>query len=137
MNLTLETLLLGGPATLRERIAPTIEDSFATEAARLAALLLTSSASAVDDAAAARVWENASLRALFADAQSRVDADLARRFAETARSVDPGLKISKLDRENYRLRTLLVKLHAAVETDVAEAAHALDARIGGVLRVSE
>ena len=107
MNLTLETLLHGVAATLRDRIAPAIEDSFAIEASRLAAMLITISANAVDDAAAARVWENAALRALFADAQPAFGGDLARRLGEAALSADPGLKISELDRENARLRTIL------------------------------
>ncbi len=137
MNLTLETLLHGVAATLRERIAPAIDDSFASEMARLAAALLTISANAVDDAAAVRVWENAAMRALFADARSAVGADLAGRLAEAARSTDPGLKISELDRENGRLRLLLVELHMAAEAGEGESAQALDARVWQLLRDTE
>ena len=137
MNLTLETLLHGVAATLRDRSAPAIEDSFAIEASRLAAMLITISANAVDDAAAARVWENAALRALFADAQPAFGGDLARRLGEAALSADPGLKISELDRENARLRTILVELHAAVENADNDQACKLDARIWRLLRETE
>ena len=137
MNLTLETLLHGVAATLRDRIAPAIEDSFALEASRLAALLITISANAVDDAAAARVWENAAMRALFADAQPMVGGDLSCRLGEAALSDDPGLKISELDRENARLRAILVELHAAVENAGNDQACKLDARIWRLLRETE
>ena len=137
MNLTLETMLLGVASTLRERITPSVSDSFAGEMSRLAAMLVTITANAVDDAAAARVWENAALRALFEEAPAGLDPSLASRLAEATRSVDPGLKISELDRENDRLRKLLVELHAAVEQHESAAARALDVRIWVLLREAE
>lgn len=138
MSLTLEVVLHGVAATLRDRIAPALDDSFASEAARLAAMLITISANAVDDAAAVRVWENAALRALFGDAQDMVGpnmaGDLGDRLAQAVHSSDPGLRISELDEENNRLRTLLVELHEAVETMEGEGARAVDARIWQILR---
>jgi hypothetical protein len=134
MKLTTETVLHGVAHSLRDQIAPAIDDAFAAEVARLAAMLLTISANAVDDAAAVRSWENAALRAVFADAHSLMDGDLAQRLGEASRSTDPGLKISELDRETGRLRILLVELHAAVEVENGQEARALDARIWRLLR---
>jgi hypothetical protein len=116
MILTIETAMRGVADMLRDRIAPAVDDKFAGETARLAGMLLGITADWVDDAAAIRAAENAALRALFADVGSVVtDASLATRLAEAAGSVDPGLKISELDRESNRLRALLVELHAHVE----------------------
>ena len=123
MILTIETALRGVADMLRMRIAPAIDDKFAGETARLAELLLMLNAGWVDDAAAIRVAENARIRALFADAGAMIaDAGLATRIANAAVLRDPGLKISELDAESNRLRTLLAKLHAHVdETDSTSA----------------
>ena len=116
MILSIETALRGVADMLRTRIAPAIDDKFAGETARLADLLLILNAGWVDDAAAIREAENASIRALFADAGPLIaDAGLAARIAEAAASRDPGLKISELDAESNRLRTLLAELHAYVD----------------------
>jgi hypothetical protein len=121
MILTIETAMRGVADMLRDRIAPAVDDKFAGETARLAGMLLGIAADWVDDAAAIRAAENAALRALFADAGSVVtDASLATRLADAAGSVDPGLKISELDRESNRLRALLVELHAHVESHETE-----------------
>ena len=121
MILTIETAMRGVADMLRDRIAPTVDDKFAGETARLAGMLLGVTADWVDDAAAIRAAENAALRALFADAGSVVtDASLATRLADAAGSVDPGLKISELDRESNRLRALLVELHSHVEDHETE-----------------
>ena len=120
MNLTLETSLHGISRALTERIVPALTDPFAAEAARLAKILLTISANAVDDAAAIRVAENARLRALFGAAAGAVEPALAADLAAAAASQDPGLRISELDAENGRLRALLVRLHAAAEGQALE-----------------
>ena len=129
MILSIETALRGVADMLRTRIAPAIDDKFAGETARLADLLLVLNAGWVDDAAAIRVAENASIRALFADAGTEVaDAALAACIAEAAVSRDPGLKISDLDAESDRLRTLLAELHAHVEDIDSESARDFSAR---------
>ncbi|MDO6414491.1 hypothetical protein Q4F19_08875 [Sphingomonas sp. BIUV-7] len=137
MNLTLETLLHGVAATLRDRIRPEVPEGFAAEMSRLATLLVSVAANAVDDAAAVRVWENQEMRQLFADAVSLVDGDLSSRLAEAAASVDPGLRISELDGANGRLRTVLIALQAEIEVDRRAAAQDLNARIWGLLRTVE
>lgn len=133
MRLTSKNILQGVGKALREDIVPSIDDRFASEAARLAALLVNISANDVDDAAAARIWENAALRELFADAASLPSGSLAPRLSEASRSVEPGYKISELDVENGRLRNLLVELHSFVEVSNEPAAHALNQRIWKLL----
>jgi hypothetical protein len=134
MKLTIEASLHGIAYALREQILPSLQDPFAVETARLAALLLTLCATSVDDLAAGRVAENASLRILFADASSAVENDgLSHRLDEAAGSADTGLKISELDHETARLRTLLVELHAHVELLESPSARSIDHRIWRLL----
>ena len=137
MNLTLETALHGIAATLRDRITPALDDPFAIESARLATMLLTVAANGVDDLAAIRVWENGAIRTLFAELGDAVATPLSATLTEAAGSSDPGLRISELDRENGRLRALLVQLHAAIEDQPGDKARARERRIWGLLREIE
>jgi hypothetical protein len=122
VTLSAETCLRGVLYTLRERVCPELEDGFAQEAARLAALVLSISANDVDGAVAVRAAENAVMRQIFGGAQTTVTSrDLSVRLEQAARSTDPGLRISELDRENDRLRLLLIELHAHCETLDTEA----------------
>ncbi|WP_298692788.1 hypothetical protein [uncultured Sphingomonas sp.] len=133
MSLTLETSLNGIAHALETRIAPVLDDPFACEAARLAVILTRISALAVNDAAAIRAEENAWLRTLFAEATASVDDDLAIQLREAAASVDPSIRISDLDRENARLRRVLIALHGAVEARRDHAAKVIDGRIWQLL----
>lgn len=137
MNLTLETTLHGIADALATRIAPALDDTFAREAARLAVMLTKIAALAVDDAAAIRAEENAALRALFADAADSVEVDLAAMLREASGSVDTSLRISDLDRENARLRRILIALHAVIETCTDATAKAFDHRIWSLLENAE
>jgi len=137
MNLSLETILHGVAVTLRDKIAPSLNDSFAIETSRLAAMLVTIAAHSIDDAAAARIWENDQWRQLFASAHPIVPADLGKRLADAAASVEPGFKISELDRENDRLRRLLVELQTCVESGTSDEAQAVNRRIWHILREGE
>lgn len=130
MILTIETALHGIARMLRERIGPAVEDPYAGEAARLAEMLLKLNADWVDEAAAVRVAENAAIRALLSDAAALVnDAELAGRIGGSARSTDPGLRISELDAENNRLRFDLQDLHAYLDSLDGEAVTAFSQRI--------
>lgn len=138
MILTIETALQGIATMLRDRIAPTIDDKFAGETARLAQLLLTLNAGWVDDAAAVRVAENRQIRALFADAVPVItDVELAMRIADAAASSDPGLRIGELDHENNRLRILLGELHVSVDDAEAASAREISQRIWRALKAFE
>ena len=130
MILSIEASLRGVALMLRERIAPELAGGFAGETVRLAEMLLALNADLVDGAAAVRVAENADIRSLFTDAAPiTTDADLARRIAQAALSVDPGLKVSELDAESNRLRALLAELHAHVETGTDPEARQFGERI--------
>lgn len=134
MKLTAETVLAGVADALRDQIAPHLDDAFAAEAARMATSLITIAGRAGDDAVAIRVAENAQIRAIFAQGVEVADGDLRDRLVEAARSVDPGLKISELDSETGRLRTLLVELHGWLEEQDRPEARALDQEIWRALR---
>jgi len=139
MRITTEIALHGVARTLRERIAPALDDDFAKEAVRLAELMVTICANAVDDAASVRVAENARIRAMFAQAATLdlPDHSLAARLDEASQSKDPGLRISELDLENGRLRQLLVQLHEAVENLAGDAPRDMDRAIWQMHRETE
>lgn len=138
MKLTIEQTLRGVARNLQEQVSPALSDPFAIGATRMAKDLIAIVANTYDDAAAIRVEEHAGLRALFADAAGVVSCGkLAARLSDAARSRDPGLRISVLDAETGRLRSLLVDLHAHVETQPGAAAAALDARIWTLLEETE
>lgn len=137
MKLTHATLLEGLAETLRDRIAPHIEDAFAKEAARMSQALILIAGRAGEDAAAIRVEENAAMRAIFGKAVSLAQGDLARRMGDAARSSDPGLRISQLDTETARLRALLVELHVWLEGQEGTEARRLDQAIWQLMRSTE
>lgn len=138
MNLTSQTALQGVAQALHERIAPAVKDGFVSETARLAGMLLTLNANWVDDAAAIRVAENASIRSLFGEAGVAVDdSRLGLVLAEAAGSSDPGLRISELDIENNRLRGLLLRFHAHADSRAEASATALSQRIWRLLEQFE
>lgn len=135
MTLAIETAVRGVAEVLRDRVAPTLDDSYAIEAVRLSGIMLTIMANAADDAVALRAAENRQLRTLFGEATAVVeDAALRARLAQVAASVDPGLRISELDRETDRLRRLLVALQVQLEAQADAAARAMNQRIWRMLR---
>ena len=137
MNLTSQTALQGVAQALYERIAPAVKDGFVSETARLAGMLLTLNANWVDDAAAIRVAENASIRSFFAEVAIGDDSGLGLALAEAAGSSDPGLRISELDIENNRLRGLLLRFHAHADSRAEASATALSQRIWRLLEQFE
>ncbi|MBV1687314.1 hypothetical protein KRR38_06405 [Novosphingobium sp. G106] len=131
MRLTHETVLEGVAVALRDQVSPNLTDAFAADAARMAQSLITIVSRASDDAVAIRVEENARIRALLGQGGALFgDASLA----AAAQSGDPGLRISELDAETGRLRTLLVGLQARVELRDDPEARALDQAIWQALR---
>jgi hypothetical protein len=138
MKLTHAEVLEGVIAALRDQIAPELEDGFAREAARMAQSLIAIAGRAGDDAAAIRVAENARMRRIFAEAAGVIaDAALAEQLSTAAASSDPGLRLSELDMETGRLRTLHVELHARLEAIDSAAAQSLDRAIWCALRDAE
>ncbi len=113
--LALDNAFHGVRELLQDRISPAIGDPFAAQMARLSCLLLKVCANAVDDAAELRVYENAAIREVLAEASYLVTEPLAAQLRIAAVSTDPGLKISVLDHENNRLRRLLVQCHDVLD----------------------
>ena len=136
-NLTAENALNGLGEFLRDKIAPAIDDPFIAPMTRLSGMLLRICTNAVDDAAEIRVEENAAIRTILGDAAALVPAPLAEKLSAAASSADPGLKISVLDAENHRLRTILVAAHVALEDKADAAALALDQAIWCLLESAE
>jgi hypothetical protein len=138
MKLTSAMVLEGVIESLRDQIAPGLEDAFAKEAARMAGSLIAIAGRAGEDAAAIRVEENARMRAIFTEAVDVVsDEGLAARLREATLSQDPGLRISQLDAECGRLRRLLVELHAWLEDRSEPEARRLDQAIWRAIRDAE
>jgi hypothetical protein len=118
MNFTLPSAILGVAELLRDRIGPEIGDNYTANMARMATAVLNISANWIDDAAALRVAENAAIREL---------------LGEGAGPADPGLRICELDRENHRLRLILVALHIDLEVRQDADSRAMDQRIWRLL----
>ena len=133
-NLTFDNALHGVRELLRDRISPAVGDPFAAQMARLSGMLLTNG---VDDAAELRVEENAAIRKLLGEAAAIMPAPLSDALHAAAASTDPGLKVSVLDGENNRLRTLLVEAQTALEESHDSAANALNQRIWQLLETIE
>jgi hypothetical protein len=134
MKLTGATVLEGVVDALREQVSPRLSDGFASEAARMAQSLIAIVGRAGDDAVVIRVEENARMRAIFADAAEVAEGDLAVRLSGAAQGSDPGLRISELDVETGRLRTLLVELHTWLELQEGVEARRIDREIWKAMR---
>ena len=134
MKLTGATVLEGVVDALRDQVSPQLNDAFASEAARMAQSLIAIVGRAGDDAVAIRVGENARMRAIFADAARVAEGDLSARLMEAGNGRDPGLRISELDAETGRLRTLLVELHCWLEGQDSAEARRLDQQFWRAMR---
>lgn len=111
MTPTAVDLLAGCILTLAT--APRVEDagSFAIARVRTVALINKLVAIECADGAAVRVWENAALRSLIAEAAPNY-AGLPDAAVETS---DGDYSLKALDAANATLRKLLINLHEAVE----------------------
>ena len=111
MTPTVPELLNGCMLTLMT--PPRAEDAGLFSAARLRLIALVNKLAGLEsaDGAAVRVWENAALRALIAEAGPRHDV-LPGDAAETS---DGDFSLVALDAANAKLRRLLIRLHEAAE----------------------
>jgi len=135
MKLRPDTVLEGVAETLRDKIAPKLDDPFAANDLRMAQTLLAIVRLSREDEVALKVEENRRMREIFADAAGAVgDRGLAGRLAEAGRSQDPGLRISELDGETRRLRELLVELHGHADARSDEKAKGISQAIWRALR---
>ena len=116
--------------TLLFDVMPNVSPSYRQSSVGVSAMLLGLVRAEWDRAASRRSEENAALRALFRESLSAVsDANLRSRLDEAANSGDASLRISDLERDNEKLRALLIELHAHVELEPGAAARAVAAAI--------
>jgi hypothetical protein len=98
-------------------IGPALPAGYAQSSVGLLAVMLLEVKTELDRAAARRVEENRALRGLFAESLSVLtDTALRDRLDAAARDEDESLLVSALERGNAALRSLLIELHAHVET---------------------
>ena len=107
MTPTVTDLLNGCILTLATRPRPEDTGLFASARIRLVAMMNRLVALECADGAAARVWENAALRALIADAGPKHGVAAS----ELDETTDGDCSLHTLDTANARLRRLLIRLH--------------------------
>jgi hypothetical protein len=131
-------LLIGAATALGGRIMPELpEGSYAMGDARMLAVMLVLLAQDVDRAADRLASENASMRALFADAATHpLDPELKTRLLELAATADASFLVSTLESTHDLLSATLIELHAAVEATKGDWAEQLNIRIWQFLRSS-
>lgn len=123
--------------TLLTQVAPAVGVDYLQRNTGIAAIMLGMAAEEWDRAAARRVEENAALRALFASAAPEVgEAALREHLEEASRETDGDLRLSALDASNHRLRALLIRLHAHLETLESPGARRFEDAIWAELRRS-
>jgi hypothetical protein len=123
--------------SLLTEIAPAVQPAYRQASVTIQAMLLASLREEMDRAAARRVEENTALRALFAEAAPAVrSAPLRERLERAGRGVDASLRVPDLDAGNAALRTLLIELHAHLETLDAPEARRIEAAIWRELAAS-
>jgi hypothetical protein len=111
MTPTVTELLNGCILTLMTPPRPEDTGLFSAARVRLTALVNKLAALENADGAAVRVWENATLRALIAEAGPRDGVSPG----DAADIADGGYSIPALDAANARLRRLMIRLHEAAE----------------------
>jgi len=111
MTPTMVELLNGCILTLMTPPRPEDTGPFSAARIRLAALVNRLVALECADAAAVRVWENAALRALIAEAGPGHGMSPG----DAAETTDGDYSLAALDAANARLRRLVIRLHEAAE----------------------
>ncbi|HUD52215.1 hypothetical protein [Parvibaculum sp.] len=144
MKPEVDTALGGFFVTLMTEIAPQLGGEYSTGSVGLIGMSIAMAAQEYDRAADIRVRENEAMRALFAEAARLVedeardislveDKAFAKRLLDAAATKDTSFKVSALNASNDALKSLLIELHAAVETSKASWASALDRKIWDLL----
>jgi hypothetical protein len=110
MTPTAADLLNGCILTLATPPRPEDTGLFSTARIRTVALINKLVAIECAEGAAVRVWENAALRSLIAEAAPEYEA-----LSDAAAIGDGDFSLEALDAANAQLRRLLIQLHEAVE----------------------
>ncbi|KAA0239372.1 MAG: hypothetical protein HUU14_00150 [Dehalococcoidia bacterium] len=131
-------VLFGIAGQLIMQIMPEVRTPIAGQTLTLSAALLSMVAQEFDRAASRLVEENRSVRTLLAASRDTVSEQALRSRidAETADMHEHDFHVSALQAVNDRLRSLLIDVHAAVETTPGEAAAGLNERIWDELKES-
>jgi hypothetical protein len=111
MTPSLPDILVGNFLCVAEPPPPESAGEFMAGKVGVVALLSLLAAQEAERGLSARVWENAALRAVLAEAA----ADYGEAFGEAGRGGDTDFTLSALDRANAALRRSLIALHEAVE----------------------
>jgi hypothetical protein len=115
MTPTLPELLLGNFLTFVEPPPPEAMGEFLAGKVAVVGLINLLASQEAERGAAACVWENGSLRALFARTAGTYDAALGGKLAEAARGRDEDFSLTALAEANAVLRRMLIDLHVAAE----------------------
>jgi hypothetical protein len=122
---------------LLAEVAPALQPAYRQASVAIQAMMVGAIREELDRAAARRVDENRALRRLFAEAAPVVeDAALRERVGAAAASADASLLVPELEAGNRALRSLLIELHAHVETLAGDAARRVEAAIWRELAAS-
>lgn len=111
MTPSLPDILVGNFLCVAEPPPPESAGEFMAGKVGVVALLSLLAAQEAERGLSARVWENATLRAVLLDA-APVYGEV---FAEAADAADGDFTLAVLDRANATLRRALIALHEAVE----------------------
>jgi len=111
MTPSLPDILVGNFLCVAEPPPPESAGEFMAGKVGVVALLSLLAAQEAERGLSARVWENATLRAVLIDAAPVYGET----FAEAAGAADGDFTLAVLDRANATLRRALIALHEAVE----------------------
>ncbi len=115
MTPTLAELLLGNFLALADAPPPESMGEFMAGKLGVVAMICVLGAQEAERGPAARAWENAAFRALFARTADRYDGTLGGRLAAAAATVDEDASVTGMDASNASLRRVLIDLHIAAE----------------------
>lgn len=112
---------------LLTHVMPAISAEYVQSNIALVSLLMMAAAEDFDRAAARLIEENRQMQRIFADATAMVsDLDLKRRLEKAAGMVDEDFRVSALESANQPMRSLLIDLHAHIESLEGEDAKKID-----------
>ena len=102
-------------AKIAMEMGPALPAGYGQGSATITGVLLLMVAQEFNRAADIRAKENATMRALFADAAKGVGAALAAKLRAAAESTDSDLNVATLERSNGELKTVLIELQMQAE----------------------
>jgi len=102
-------------AKIAMEMGPALPQGYGQGSATLTGVLLLMVAQEFNRAADIRAKENATMRALFADAATTVGGELGKRLQAAGQASDSDLNVATLDRANGELKALLIELQRVAE----------------------